>query len=173
MPESVRDRCTKSHEYIFLLSKSQRYYFDSEAIKEPVTATTFERAKRGISGNHKNINGAPGQTKHSLAQPREYDPDRAHPEKRNKRSVWTINTKPFKGAHFAVMPEAVAEPCILAGSAEGDTVLDPFTGSGTVAVVSNRHHRNFIGTELNPDYALIAQNRIQTADPLFTTIELL
>ena len=90
---------------------------------------------------------------------------------RNKRDVWTINTKPFKGAHFAVMPEALVEPCVLAGSAEGDTVLDPFTGSGTVAVVANRHGRNFIGTELNPEYAEIARERISKADPLFNEVE--
>jgi len=165
MPESVRDRPTKSHEYVFLLTKSAKYYYDHEAVKEPVAEATVGRMKRGTSATHKNINGAPGQTKHGLAQPRDYDPDRPVAEKRNRRSVWTINTKPFKGAHFAVMPEALVEPCILAGSKEGDLVLDPFTGSGTVAVVSLRHGRNFIGTELNPNYAEIAQNRIAKQHP--------
>jgi len=130
-----------------------------------VAEATVGRMKRGTSATHKNINGAPGQTKHGLAQPKDYDPDRPVAEKRNRRSVWTITTKPFRGAHFAVMPEALVEPCILAGSKEGDLVLDPFTGSGTVAVVSLRHGRNFIGTELNPDYAEIAQNRIAKQHP--------
>jgi DNA modification methylase len=92
-------------------------------------------------------------------------------ETRNRRSVWTITTKPFKGAHFAVMPEALVEPCILAGSESGDLVLDPFTGSGTVAVVALRHGRNFIGCELNPDYAEIARQRIIDDAPLFNTVE--
>jgi len=121
MPESVTDRPTKSHEYLFLLTKNSRYFYNHEAIKEPT-----------VDGDHA----------------------------RNKRDVWTINTKPFKGAHFAVMPEALVEPCILAGSAPGDLVLDPFTGSGTVGVVAKRFGRNFIGTELNPEYAVLAEGRI-------------
>jgi DNA modification methylase len=172
MPESVTDRPTKSHEYVFLLTKSAKYYYDHEAVKEPVAEATVGRMKRGTSATHKNINGAPGQTKHGLAQPRDYDPDRTVAEKRNKRSVWTVNTKPFKGAHFAVMPEALVEPCVLAGSAPGDTVLDPFTGSGTVAVVALRHGRNFVGTELNPDYAEIAQKRITGDAPLMNGVTL-
>jgi DNA modification methylase len=91
---------------------------------------------------------------------------------RNKRDVWSINTKPFKGAHFAVMPEALVEPCVLAGSEIGDTVLDPFTGSGTVAVVALRHRRNFVGTELNPEYAAIARTRICDDAPMFNQVEL-
>jgi DNA modification methylase len=129
MPESVTDRPTKSHEYLFLLSKSLRYYYDHEAIKEPAIDGTT----------------------------------------RNKRDVWTITTKPFKGAHFAVMPEALVEPCILAGSKPGDTVLDPFAGSGTVGVVAKRHGRNFVGAELNPDYAAMAETRIASESTnLFT-----
>ena len=172
MPESVRDRCTKSHEYLFLLTKSPKYYYDHEAIKEPISSSTVGRTKRGVSSKNKNINGAPGQTKHSLSQPRDYDIDRPVAELRNKRDVWTITTKPFKGAHFAVMPEALVEPCILAGSKEGDTVLDPFTGSGTVAVVALRHGRNFVGTELNPEYAEIARERITSNAPLMNEVEL-
>ena len=144
MPESVTDRCTKSHEYLFLLSKSPRYFYDYEAIKEK--AVTSGRVHRGSNFTVS--------------------------DKRNKRSVWTIPTKPFKGAHFAVMPEALVEPCVLAGSAEGDTVLDPFTGSGTVGVVALRHGRNFIGCELNPDYATIAQMRIESANPLFNSVDI-
>jgi len=172
MPESVTDRPTKSHEYVFLLTKSSKYFYDHEAVKEPVAEATVGRMKRGTSATHKNINGAPGQTKHGLAQPRDYDPDRPVAEKRNRRSVWTITTKPFRGAHFAVMPEALVEPCILAGSAEGDTIIDPFTGSGTVAVVALRHGRNFVGTELNPDYAEIAQKRITGDAPLMNGVTL-
>jgi len=173
MPESVTDRCTKSHEYVFLLSKSKSYFYDHEAIKEPVAEATVGRMKRGTSATHKNINGAPGQTKHGLAQPRDYDPERPVAEKRNRRSVWTITTKTFKGAHFAVMPEALVEPCVLAGSEIGDTVLDPFTGSGTVAVVALRHGRNFVGTELNLAYGEIARTRIENAAPLMNQIEVI
>ena len=91
---------------------------------------------------------------------------------RNKRDVWTIPTKPYAGAHFAVMPEALAEPCILAGSRRGDLVLDPFTGSGTVGVVALRHERDFIGTELNPEYAALAEARIYDDGPLMNAVTL-
>ena len=156
MPESVTDRPTKAHEYVFLLSKSPRYYYDSEAIKEPAIYAGDDRgsrtdARRGTGMN--SMSGVTGETK-------------------NKRDVWTINTKPFRGAHFAVMPEALVEPCVLAGSAEGDTVLDPFTGSGTVAVVAMRYGRNFVGTELNPEYAEIAYNRITNDAPMFNQVTL-
>jgi site-specific DNA-methyltransferase (cytosine-N4-specific) len=127
MPESVTDRPTKSHEYLFLLTKNAKYYYDHEAIKEQSVMTSAGSAQR---------------------------------DTRNKRDVWIINTKPFKGAHFAVMPEALVEPCILAGSASGDTVLDPFAGSGTVGVVAKRHGRKFVGVELNPEYAEMAEQRI-------------
>lgn len=124
MPESVQDRCTRSHEYLFLLTKSRNYFYDSEAIKEPSADSLTVK---------------------------------------NKRSVWTVPTKPYRGAHFAVMPEALAEPCVLAGSREGDIVFDPFTGSGTVGVVSLRHGRDFLGTELSPDFASLALERISTS----------
>jgi len=115
MPESVRDRCTKSHEYIFLLSKSQNYYFDVDAIKEPT---------------------------------------------RRKRSVWTVNNKPYKGAHFAVFPPDLIEPCIRAGSREGDIVLDPFMGSGTTAMVAKSLKRYYMGCELHEDYGNLMQERV-------------
>jgi DNA modification methylase len=172
MPESVKDRCTKSHEYMFLLSKSARYYYDHEAIKETSTQCGIDRARRGIAEGSKGVDGAPGQTPHTIKQPRDFDPERDVPDTRNKRDVWTIPTKPFKGAHFAVMPEALVEPCVLAGSAEGDTVLDPFTGSGTVGVVALRHQRNFVGTELNPEYAEMALKRIHDDGPLLNVVEL-
>jgi DNA modification methylase len=152
MPESVTDRCTKSHEYIFLLSKSRSYYFDNKAIKEPAVSNVGN-AKIRFGGNKYGDSNDP---KHATKSGNVWKPSAT----RNKRDVWTINTKPFKGAHFAVMPEALVEPCVLAGSREGDIVLDPFTGSGTVAVVALANGRNFIGTELNSEYAQIAIERI-------------
>ena len=149
MPESVTDRCTKSHEYLFLLSKSSKYYFDNNAIKEPSVSKDNTKRDRDSS----KLNNTPGRTRMAGLKTNNYD-------MRNKRDVWTISSKPFRGAHFAVMPEALVEPCILAGSQGGDTILDPFTGSGTVAVVSLSNGRNFIGTELNPEYAEISVNRI-------------
>jgi DNA modification methylase len=238
MPESVTDRCTKSHEYIFLLSKKKHYYFDHEVIREPAALTTYARSLRGVSDTHKNVDGAPGQPPHSMNKPRKNarafgaktqegtkrgDVGNTFVDtgKRNKRSVWTITTKPFRGAHFATYPKDLIEPCVLAGTSEhgccskcgapwerqvestriarnelppedpryrpntykgaygeingkGDagynstktlgwaasckckdaevvpcTVFDPFTGSGTTAVVALQHGRNYIGTELN------------------------
>jgi len=127
LPESARDRCTKAHEYVFLLTKSARYKYDAAAIQE--------------------ASGA------------------------NRRSVWKVSPKPFAGAHFAVMPEALVEPCVLAGSSPGDLVLDPFAGSGTVGVVALRHERDFVGVELNPNYAAIAEARIAGEAPLLNTVQ--
>ena len=153
MPESVQDRCTKAHEYIFLLSKSQRYFYDAEAIAEDVV--------KGAAGSSFND----GQTAiHQLG--RASDTERIEQPRRNKRSVWTVSTKPFSGAHFATFPPDLIEPCILAGSAEGDTVLDPFTGSGTTGMVALRHNRSFVGCELNPEYVEIARRRIIDDAPL-------
>ena len=158
MPESVTDRPTKSHEYLFLLTKNAKYYYDHVAIKEQGVMTSAGSAQRdtrethGMGGGNTAINAAKERMRKELAE-------NGH-VMRNKRDVWTINTKPFKGAHFAVMPEALVEPCILAGSASGDTVLDPFTGSGTVGVVAKRHGRKFVGVELNPEYAEMAEQRI-------------
>jgi DNA modification methylase len=162
MPESVTDRPTKSHEYVFLLSKSPKYYYDYEAIKEP--------AAKAYDPKHKVIRRDAKKLGWSRSQMNTGNPQ-ASPTGRNKRDVWTITKQPFRGAHFAVMPEALVEPCVLAGSAEGDTVLDPFTGSGTVAVVANRHGRNFVGTELNPEYAEIAKERIINSAPMFNQVE--
>lgn len=163
MPESVRDRCTKSHEYIFMLTKSPNYYFDNEAIKEP--SANLGKTKIRFGGNKYGSNDDP---KYATKSGNEYVDN----GKRNKRDVWTIPTKPFKGAHFAVMPEAIVEPCILAASKPGDTVLDPFTGSGTVGVVALRHSRNFVGVELNSEYALLAQTRIQNELPIFNEVNI-
>lgn len=181
MPESVTDRCTKSHEYIFLFSKSKVYYYDQEAIKEPAAIESLERLQRGVSENHKNVNGAPGQTPHSMNKPRlnvkrggfdgktnsmvGREAFRKSVEMRNKRSVWTVTTKAYKGAHFATFPPELIEPCILAGSREGDVVLDPFNGSGTSGEVSIKNNRHYIGCELNPKYIKLTHRRLSKVQP--------
>ena len=150
MPESVRDRCTKAHEYIFLLSKSERYYFDSEAMRE--------EAVKGAAGSSFNK----GKTaEHQLG--RSSDAERVEDGKRNRRSVWSVATRPYKGAHFATYPPALIEPCILAGSRPGDIVLDPFGGSGTTAQVANAHGRDCILIELNDSYIPLIQERLGKA----------
>jgi DNA modification methylase len=157
LPESVKDRCTKAHEYIFLLSKSEKYFFDNVSIKEPAIykANGYQKARPSKKKGEFKAKGEPlpGQL-----------PFRAIVEMRNKRSVWTISTKPFKGAHFATFPKDVVEPCLFAGSKEGDLILDPFFGSGTVGVVAKKHKRKFIGIELNPEYCEIAKQRIYGRD---------
>lgn len=163
MPESVTDRCTKAHEYVFLLSKSGRYHYDKEAISEESVCQPGGSHDDVPQGGFNDKGEIPGSGQRSF---------RAIKERRNRRSVWTINTKPFRDAHFAVMPEALAQPCILAGSEPGDLILDPFTGAGTTAVVALRHGRNFVGTELNADYTSIAQRRITDDSPLFNTVKI-
>ena len=164
MPESVKDRCTKSHEYIFLLSKSPKYYYDNEAIKEEIQDESAKRLLRGVSDNHKNSFGAPGQTPHTMNKPRKNVRKQSTSDmsggKRNKRSVWTVTTKPYSEAHFATYPHDLIIPCILAGCPEGGTVLDPFGGSGTTAQVASNLNRNAILCELNPDYVDIAEKRL-------------
>jgi DNA modification methylase len=130
MPESVMDRCTKAHEQIFLLAKSSKYYFDHDAIKEPVKSSP-----------------------------------KGCPPKRNRRSVWTVNTKPYKGAHFATFPPALIEPCVLAGCPREGVVLDPFGGSGTTAFVANTHGRNALLIEINPAYVMLAEARLSAGAP--------
>ena len=148
MPESVTDRCTKNHEYLFLLAKSRSYYFNADAIKTPAKQDWGTRDRR----NGKYHNDGSGLQPHSGLT-------KSYPTA-NKRSVWTITPSNYKGAHFATFPPALVEPCILAGSAPGDTVLDPFLGSGTTLAVAKQHGRNGIGIELNPDYIPLAQARI-------------
>lgn len=156
MPEPVKDRCVKSHEYVFLLSKKPKYYFDYLAIKEPAVGERWGGNKPINLDNSKDVdNQFSGLTRERQML---Y-------ETRNKRSVWSIITRPFKGAHFAVMPEELVTPCVLAGSEEGDLILDPFAGSGTVGVVALRHGRRFVGVELNPDYAELANERIRSVHP--------
>ena len=152
MPESVRDRCTKAHEYIFLFSKQERYYFDSEAMRED--------AVKGAAGSSFNT----GKTAtHQLG--RSSDVERVDDGKRNRRSVWTVATRPYKGAHFATYPPELIRPCILAGSRPGDAVLDPFMGSGTTAAVAIQYGRQYIGCELNPEYQILQRQRIAAATP--------
>ena len=153
MPESVTDRCTKAHEYIFLLSKSERYYYDHEAIKVPVKQDWGTRDR----SNGKYHNEGTGLQPHSGLE-ESY-------ETANKRSVWTVATKPYAEAHFATYPTKLIEPCILAGSPVGGVVFDPFTGSGTTALVALTNNRSYIGTELNPEYIRIAENRLSAIQP--------
>lgn len=156
MPESVTDRCTKSHEYIFLLSKSQKYFYDHEAIKE----NSSESSKQRLSQDIKNQEGSkrvPFKTNGTMKA--------VGSEARNKRSVWTVTTKPYKEAHFATYPPELITPCVLAGSRPGEIVLDPFTGAGTTAMVAKENSRGFIGCELNPEYLEIARNRIANTTP--------
>ena len=162
MPESVRDRCTKAHEYIFLLSKSERYFFDSEAMKEPATGNASGAAASFKRSGSKREQTIPGQGYGTHRPERE---GVAYSETRNRRSVWTVATRPYKGAHFATFPTALIEPCVLAGSRPGDIVLDPFMGSGTTAAVALQHGRQYLGCELNADYGPLQQERITAATP--------
>jgi DNA modification methylase len=149
MPESVQDRCTKNHEYIFLMSKKSKYYFDNEAIKEPVKQDWGTRDR----SDGKYHNEGSGLQPHSGLE-KSYD-------MANKRSVWTVTTKPFHGAHFAVFPPDLIEPCVLAGSRPKDIVLDPFMGSGTTAAVAQRLNRLYLGCELNTDYEVLQKDRLK------------
>lgn len=168
MPESVTDRCTKAHEFVFLLTKSARYYFDQAAILEPVSPNTHarlsqdvqnqigsERANGGAktNGNMKAVGRKLSAGTDATKNNASFDAAMAiMPTARNKRSVWTIPTQSYKGAHFATFPEGLVEPCVLAGSRPGDIVFDPFMGSGTVAAVAQRLGRRWLGAELNPEY---------------------
>jgi DNA modification methylase len=186
MPESVRDRCTKAHEYIFLFAKSPKYYYDAKAIAEesvtgdprrpygsPGANALDPRGKqgagkrRGKTWDERKAMGFRGDTKHPTKDAIEAGlaiPSFATASwGRNRRSVWTVTTKPFKGAHFATFPPDLIEPCVLAGCPEGGVVLDPFGGAGTTGLVANKHNRNAILCELNPAYAEMARARIGTA----------
>jgi len=155
MPESVTDRPTKAHEYLFLMSKRASYYYDTEAIAEKANPENY-RANPTLR------QVAPGQTQQGGLNARRGE---VGCDTRNRRTVWSVTSEPFAEAHFAVMPQALVEPCVLAGSKPGDLVLDPFAGSGTVGVVALRHGRRFLGLELNPAYCEMARRRI--AGPLF------
>lgn len=185
MPESVTDRCTKSHEYIFLFSKSKKYYFNNEAIQEPAVTqvqgqylgTRGERGYSNASGNQRDCNGGfPARTKNV-----KYDgqkPNTMHLRReeglkdeeyivRNKRDVWTVNVHPDNVAHFATYPEELIRPCILAGCPKGGVVLDPFMGSGTTARVARHWGRHFVGYELNPEYIKIIMQKTQVSVDMF------
>lgn len=154
MPENVSDRPTKAHEYLFLLTKAERYFYDADAIREPHSEVSVARVSRGRSDDHKWSNGPGGQT---LAT----DISGAlHPNGRNRRTVWSIPTHPYSGAHFATFPPELPELCIKAGCPPAGTVLDPFSGAGTTALVADRLQRNAIGIELNPEYAAMSERRI-------------
>lgn len=160
MPESVRDRCTKAHEYLFLLSKSDRYYFDHEAMRE--------EAEKGAAGSAFNTGKTAG---HQLA--RSSDSERRDDGTRNRRSVWSVPTHPFAGAHFATFPPALVDPCIRAGAPVGGIVLDPFNGAGTTGLVALRNGRDYIGCELNPEYASMTCDRIYGDAPMLNMVEVL
>jgi DNA modification methylase len=184
MPESVTDRCTKAHEYLFLLSKSDRYYFDAKAIAEPVAASTIARLSQSTLDQQQGSDRVPGKTNGRMkAKPPRFgghkygdnddeqhrtksgnDYEVATSELRNRRSVWTVTSKPFKEAHFATFPPDLIEPCILAGAPVGGTVLDPFFGAGTTGLVAVKHERNCVGIELNPAYVDIARRRLNIPD---------
>ena len=162
MPESVRDRCTKAHEYVFLLSKAERYFYDAEAAREQCSEDMQRRAAKG------HTRGAGGKID---ASRQDADTLRGEHAKvidvsngRNRRSVWTVATRPYKGAHFATFPPNLIRPCVLAGAPFGGVVLDPFLGSGTTAAVAVSEGRHAIGCELNPEYVALAQQRIAAAE---------
>ena len=177
MPESVKDRCTKSHEYIFLLSKSPKYYFDAAAISEPVAQSTIQRLSQNIE-EQDGSSRVPNKTNRKMkavapryggkkytAEPDVFNRTKSggayeiH-ENRNKRDVWTVSTQPFDGSHFATFPIRLIEPCVLAGCPSGGIVLDPFFGSGTTGLAARKHNRNYIGIEINLEYVELANKRL-------------
>lgn len=207
MPESVKDRCTKSHEYIFMLSKSEKYYYDQESIKEPASFSTEERKNRSHNGQ-KGMTAKKINVMDPVKIPSGWDTDkgsygsihkdgrtksdkqRGHSRRhagfnerwdhmtkgeqcsgmRNKRSVWTIATQPFPDAHFATYPEELIRPCVLAGCPTGGTVLDPFGGAGTTAIVAMSFMRNSILIEINPAYIDITVKRIKKKNSMFDSV---
>ena len=203
MPESVQDRCTKAHEYIFLLSKSQKYYFDNEAIAEPLASASIARLSQTNLENQKGSDRVPGKTNGNMKavycgsdkpyigkSTKDYGAGGAQDASatkarivdrilsgeittRNKRSVWTVTTKPYKGAHFATFPPDLITPCILAGAPVGGVVLDPFMGSGTTAAVAIANGRNYLGCELNSAYKELQDDRIRDAHLGIAQMELI
>lgn len=162
MPESVTDRCTKSHEYIFLLSKSADYFFNHNAMKEKAVCTSEQARVHAARYGGNKYTSTPdvfNRTKSGNA----YN----YTGYRNKRDVWNVSTKPYRGAHFATYPEELIVPCILAGSKEGDTVLDPFNGAATTGVVCTKNKREYIGIELNPEYVALSEKRLADTEDEF------
>ena len=158
MPESVKDRCTKAHEYIFLLSKNKKYYYDHESIQEKAVGERWGGNKPINMDNTKDTNNQFS----GLTRPR-----KMVYENRNKRSVWKVTNRPYKGSHFAVFPPELITPCILAGSEKNDIILDPFMGSGTTAMVAKSLGRYYLGCELHEQYEYLIHQRVPTALPLF------
>jgi DNA modification methylase len=187
MPESVRDRCTKAHEYLFLLSKGPRYHYDAEAITEPVSPNTHARLAQNIAaqiGSERANGGAKTNGNMKAVGRKSVEPGQGiksntsfhaatalHVEKRNRRSVWEVATQPFSEAHFATYPPALIEPCILSGCPAGGTVLDPFGGAGTTGMVADRLGRNAVLIELNPEYAAIAARRLSQDAGMFAEVK--
>jgi DNA modification methylase len=166
MPESVTDRCTKAHEYIFMLTKKDRYYYDADAIANPLPQCSLDRYQHAVDSNEKYDSTRHKNNGNSQAPMAILTRAAAGVLKKgtaNKRSVWTVATNSYRGAHFATFPPKLILPCVLAGSRPGDTVLDPFAGSGTVGAVAKQHGRAFIGCELKPEYLELAKARIAAA----------
>ena len=169
MPESVTDRCTKSHEYIFLFSKSKKYYFDNEAIMEECAEqerTNYQSGSRTFGVNADRNDNDLGERSKKW-QPRKFGDITV----RNKRDVWSVQLRPTKEAHFATYPQKLISPCILAGCRKGGIVLDPFMGSGTTGIVARKLGRKYVGVELNPEYLKMAERRIANeGENLFSDI---
>jgi DNA modification methylase len=177
MPESVKDRCTKSHEYIFLLSKSAKYYYDSDAIMELATGFDGRKDTKYKGGPKDMAGGAHERWQYKNLQPDGQQPNTMHLNRlegneymspvRNKRDVWTVTTKPYKGAHYATFPPDLIKPMILAGCPAGGIVLDPFVGSGTTVMVATELGRRGIGLDLNMKYLDVnARERLASVQPL-------
>lgn len=170
MPEGVHDRCTKSHEYIFLFSKSPNYYYDQYALSHALKTTSVTRMGNAVSGSHKYSNGIPGFQRQRINAPRKQRNQRiilTTDTRANKRSVWTIAAKGYKGAHFATYPEEIPYLCIRAGCPQNGTVLDPFSGAGTTALVARKLQRQYVGFELNEAYVRLSERRLQKDLGLF------
>jgi DNA modification methylase len=165
MPESVRDRCTKSHEFIFMLTKQSRYFFDQDSIKERSVSFKERSDVRSEIQNIKGNMSERGVTRTTEGLNMKSQAQKTKPF-RNRRDVWFVATESFKGTHFAVMPRAIVLPCLLASSRLGDTVLDPFAGASTVGVVALSQNRNFIGIELNSDYVKLSTDRLQSLNTM-------
>jgi len=165
MPENVKDRPTRSHEFLFLFSSSAKYFYDNEKIKEPAILDVGSTQIK-FGGNKYN------KEKEQIKGTKVFGSIYKQNGLKNKRDVWTIGSQSFKNAHFAVMPKLLVEPCILAASKQGDTILDPFAGSGTVGCVALNHNRNFVGIELNEEYLKIMHDRIYKEAPLINKIEI-
>lgn len=185
MPGSMTDRPTSAHEYVFLLSKSARYFYDADAIKTPVKPSSIKRQGRAVSESHKHSKGAPGQTSHTMlaARPNKQDGagqrsytgfnDRYEGQAvpmANRRDVWTIPTAQLKESHFATYPPELVRLCILAGSPLGGLILDPFMGSGTTALIARKLGRDFWGCDLSPEYVKMARTRLANSDPYQPTL---